>query len=115
MEEPFVALIIFGGFYFIIKIISDHLLKRRIIMMGHVDKAGILDQRKTESAEISRYPSLKWGLVALCGGLGLIVTEMVRINSGSEDWDNPLLPLGIVLVSVSVGFLAYFLIVNRKK
>lgn len=83
-------------------------------MMGHVDKAGILEQKRSES-EASKYPSLKWGLVALCGGLGLIISEMIRMNSGSNDWENPLLPLGIVLVAISAGFLGYFFIVNRKK
>lgn len=116
MEDFLIAAVIFFGFYHIFKLISDHLLRRKIIKTGHLDKAGILDPVKVESDESNRYPSLKWGLVAFSAGLGLILIEVIRqINPDMVDRYHALLPTGIVLVFIAIGFLAYFFIANRKK
>lgn len=107
---------VFFGIYSLIKVYTDYLLKRRIVRSGHTDKAGILDPPAMPSAETNRYPSLKWGLVALLAGLGLILIEVLR-NNGTIDFtagEDTFLPFGIELVAISLGFLIYFLIVNAK-
>lgn len=107
--------IVFFGLYHMLKLIADYLLKRKIIKAGHIDKAGILEPPK-QSEEINRYPSLKWGLVALTTGLGFILIEVLRqINPTLVDYQNAALPLGILLVFISLGFLVYFFIMNRKQ
>jgi hypothetical protein len=113
-SELFVTAVVFFGIYHIMKLISEHFLKSRLIKSGHVDKAGILE-RPAPSAEANRYPSLKWGLVALTTGLGFIIIEVMRqVDSSMIDYHNASLPIGILLVFVSLGFLAYFFIINRK-
>jgi hypothetical protein len=113
-SELFVTAVVFFGFYHIIKLISEHILKSRLIKSGHIDKAGILET-PTPSAEVNRYPSLKWGLVALTTGIGFIIIEVMRqVNPSMIDYNNASLPIGILLVFVSLGFLAYFFIINRK-
>ncbi len=105
---------VFFGFYHIIKLISEHILKGRIIKAGHIDKAGILEPPKP-SEEVNKYPSLKWGLVALMTGLGFIVIEVMRqVNPQLIDFHNAALPAGILLVFISLGFLIYFFMMNRK-
>lgn len=116
MQDVFITAIVFYGFYQIVKLISEHFLKRKLINNGHVEQAGILTSPVVQSEEMNRFPSLKWGLVAFMAGLGLIIIEIVRpFNPEGMDFENDLLPYGIELVFLSLGFLIYFFIVNRRK
>ena len=113
-QEVFATAVVFFGFYHIIKIISEHILKSRIIKAGHIDKAGIMEPTRP-GEEVNKYPSLKWGLVALMTGLGFIVIEVMRqVNPQLVDFQNAALPAGILLVFISLGFLIYFFMMNRK-
>jgi len=126
MNDFFVPAVIFTGIYFILKNFTDFLLKRKIIKAGHFDNAGILDQKVASETignqEANKYPSLKWGLVAFFAGIGFIIINQMSPSLTNEDnyhnfMNNSMLPFGIELVSISFGFIAYFLIVNftRKK
>ncbi len=116
--------VIFYAFYAILKNFTEFLLKRKIIRAGHFENAGILDQKiaslTPENQEANKYPSLKWGLVALFGGLGFILIDLMSPGAINQDnyqnfMHNSLLPFGIELVSISLGFIVYFLIVNFSK
>ncbi len=120
MEEQLGIMVVVGtvfyGIYSIIKITMDYLLRRRIIKMGHVDKANILAPVQ-ENSEDKRYPTLKYGLVAFFGGIGLVIIDLIG-NAGGSRWvfeEHSLLPLGIELVFISAGFLSYFLYINLRK
>lgn len=116
ITDALIVAIVFFGIYSIIKMFTDFLLRRKIIKDGHIDKAGILDPVSTVSDE-NRYPTLKWGLVSLMAGIGLIIIESMS-QAGRISWVkdyNSLLPFGIELVFISTGFLIYFFIVNAKK
>jgi hypothetical protein len=115
MEDAIVAAVVFAGIYQLIKVFTDFLLKRRIVKSGHVDSAGILDKPKDK--EENSYPTLKWGLVTLFAGLGLLVIaltdkgeNLVRFH-GSESYLN----VGIELIAISLGFLVYFIISQFSK
>ena len=115
-ENILIPAIIFFGLYHIIKVFTDFLLKRKIIKAGHIDKAGILDPVSAIGEE-NKYPSLKWGLVSLFAGVGLILIESLS-RGGQVQWIkdyNSLLPIGIELAFIAAAFLLYFFIVNRKK
>jgi hypothetical protein len=115
MEQALVTLIVFAGIYQLIKVFTDYLLKRKLISAGHVDKAGILDAAKDK--EEDSYPTLKWGLVALFAGIGLLVIELMNRNVNME-WMNgghSYLPIGVELIAVSLGFLTYFMITRFTK
>lgn len=111
MQDVFITIAVFSGIYFILKLIADYLLRRKIIKAGHIDKAGILSP-VPEGEEVNKYPSLKWGLVALMAGLGLIVIEM---TCGTNEFEHSVLPFGIELVFIASGFLIYFLIMALGK
>ncbi len=116
MEELIAVAIVFLGSYHIIKLFSTHLLKRKLIKAEQYERVSILEEPKVESDESNRYPSLKWGLVALMTGLGFIVIDVLRLFD--KDWINgrdAVLPIGILLVFISLGFLIYFFIMNGKK
>jgi len=53
--------------------------------------------------------SLKWGLLFLFGGAGLVLLHFIPCKA-----DSPL-PYGIELIFLAVGFLIYFLITRPKK
>jgi hypothetical protein len=124
MNEVLMTAVVFFAIFQILKNFNDFLLKRKIIGSGHIENAGILDQKvasaNVENQEANKYPSLKWGLVAFFAGLGFIIIDQMTPNSGNEDMyrnfmQNSMLPFGIELVSISMGFIIYFLIVNFTK
>lgn len=108
--------IVFYGVYSLIKVFTDYLLKRKIVKSGHLDKAGILEPPPAPNGEANRYPNLKWGLIALMAGAGLILIEIFN-RTGTITWEDGrdgFLPFGIELVAIALGFLIYFFIVNGK-
>ena len=124
MNDVLMAAVIFYAIYQVIKNFTDFLLKRKIIKAGHFENAGILDQKvvstNIDNQEANKYPSLKWGLVAFFGGLGFIIIDQMSPFSNdmgeySNYMDRSLLPFGIELVSISMGFIVYFLIVTFMK
>jgi len=116
LSEIAVTGVVFFGIYHILTLISDHLLKRKLIKAGQYEKVGILEAKRTVSEESNKYPSLKWGLVALMTGIGLIIIEIMRAaNPYMWNVENAAMPFGILLVFISAGFLIYFFFMNRKK
>ena len=124
MNNIFIPAIIFYGIYMIFKNFTDFILKWKIIKTGHLGPAEILDQKVSsgpvEAEEVKKYPSLKWGLVAFFGGMGFILIDLMSPGiQNQEHYNNfladSMLPFGIELVSLSLGFLTYFIIVNFIK
>ena len=116
MEELLVTAVIFFAAFHIIKLISTHLLKRKLIKAEQYDRVGILEEAAPVNDEVNRYPSLKWGLVALMTGAGLILIEVLGLfNREIIHGRDTILPFGILLVFVSSGFLIYFFIMTRKQ
>ncbi|HCY40195.1 MAG TPA: hypothetical protein DHV48_02410 [Prolixibacteraceae bacterium] len=119
MNDVLMAAVVFFAIFQILKSFTDFLLKRKIIKAGHFENAGILEQKvatvATENQEANKYPSLKWGLVAFFAGIGFIVIHQLSPSYNDYDFMNSMLPFGIELVSISLGFIIYFLIVNFSK
>ena len=116
LDSVLATAIVFAGLYYIFGLIADYLLKRRLIKSEQYERVGILDTPKPVNDEVNRYPSLKWGLVALMAGIGLIIIEIMKWNNKQLfDYRESVLPFGILLVSVSLGFLIYFFIMNGKR
>ena len=128
MKEVLITAVVFYAIYEIIKNFTDFLLRRKIIKAGHFESAGILEQKiaslSPENQEANKYPSLKWGLVAFFAGIGFLIIDQMTPGLGNGNyWESnhnnfmqhSLLPFGIELVSISFGFLVYFLIVNFSK
>ncbi len=124
MNEVLMASVVFFAIYQILKNFTDFLLKRKVIKAGHFENAGILDQKvasvASENQEANKYPSLKWGLVAFFAGIGFIIINQMGPSLYNQDnyrnfMEHSMLPFGIELVSISLGFIIYFLIVNFSK
>jgi hypothetical protein len=115
MEDALITAIVFMGIYQVIKVFTDYLLKKRVINSGHIDKAGILETPKDK--EENSYPTLKWGLVTLFAGLGLLIISVIDKSEGMDLMNryNSYLPVGIELIAISLGFLVYFIITRVSK
>ncbi|GAB4043983.1 hypothetical protein [Spirosoma litoris] len=96
-----VGVILFLVIGFIINSLFSYLLRKRIIDSGQIDKEALEVLLKPIG---STTESLKWGLLLLFGGLGLVILEFIPY----EAHDSPL-PYGIEAVCLSLGFLTYYL------
>lgn len=98
--------IIFFGLVSIIRTITDYQLRRKLIQLGHVDRDAINILQRPQD---NRLAALKWGLIILFGGIGLIVISLTGM-----DEDSPL-PFGIEAVSIAAGFLVYYFASQHTK
>ncbi|MBN1112847.1 MAG: hypothetical protein JXA53_08035 [Bacteroidales bacterium] len=115
MQELFITIAVFYGIFMIFKLFTSFFLKRKLIKAGHFDKASILESHvgiDSDGANTGRLPALKWGLIALFGGIGLIVMDFIKVDNPEFFTYQSVLPYGIFMVSIALGFLLYFFIVN---
>ena len=102
---PVIAIIsVFGSVILFVNILTNYSLKKKLIDkdMVNTDTANLFKKQD------SRQSALKWGLIVLFGGLGLIVIDSMGLD-GDEA-----MPYGIEAVSLAIGFLAYYGIVKRE-
>lgn len=95
-----------ASIYFFTKVMTEYILKKKMIEKGFVNDDTQAIFRNQSSGE-NKYPSLKWGLLAFFAGLSLIIMEYVPVNPESP------LPYGLFTVAVSLGFLIYYFIVKQ--
>jgi hypothetical protein len=84
----------------------NFLLRWKIVSSGHVDDH-ILQLLKKPS---DKYTMLRWGILLLFGGIGLIVLHFVPAYA-----DQSPLPWGVEAIFLSAGFLLYYLIIRKEK
>lgn len=94
------------GIGYFTKILTNYKLKRKLIEkdLVNADVANIINDQELDG----KYASLKWGLIIMFGGIGLIVINLVDFYH-----DSPL-PFGIMAVSIASGFLSYFFIMKNR-
>lgn len=94
------------GLVLFTKTLTDYLLRKKMVEKGLVgNDAGELLKKQQAN---NRYNSLKWGLIILFGGLGLIILEAIPYDESSP------LPYGVFAACVSLGFLIYYFIVKKE-
>ena len=96
-----------GAVYFFVKVMTDYILKKKMIDKGFVNDETQAIFKQHASAVSNKYSSLKWGLLTLFAGLSLILMEYIPFDSYSP------LPYGLFAVSVSIGFLIYYFMVKQ--
>lgn len=111
LENVLMPIAIFGGLggsvYFFAKVMTDYILKKKMIEKGFVNDDTQAIFKQQQGAE-SKYPSLKWGLLTLFAGLALIIMEYIPTSPESP------LPYGLMAVSLSIGFLIYYVVVKKE-
>lgn len=93
--------------YYFTKVMTDYVLKKRMIEKGYVsEEAQSIFRQQKESED--KYASLKWGLIIFFSGLSLVLLEFIPTRG-----DSPL-PYGLFAVFVSGGFLLYYFLVRHE-
>ena len=94
-----------ASIYFFTKILTEYILKKKMIEKGFVNEDTQAIFKKYSAT--NQYSALKWGLLALSGGIGLIIIDYMEVDMEST------LPFGILSVSLSLGFLVYYFLVKQ--
>jgi len=90
----------------IITAFLNYRLKKRILDAGPVDENAL---KLIPAFPRMNTEMLKWGVILLFAGLGLIVLEFIPY-----DVEHSPLPYGIETVFIAIGFLVYFYMVKNK-
>lgn len=94
-----------------ITLIILHLMKYRIkkrMIETNLDDENIVKAiLETKEPKERQQNVLKWTLLGIFGGLGLIVQEFLPYKM-----DESILPYGVVIIFLSVGLLLYYLLTN---
>lgn len=104
---PFIVMIaILIAISVVIVVLTNYDLKKKILNKENIDDRMfiILNNLTGFGSEM-----LKWGIILLFGGIGLIVLEFLPYNENSP------LPYGVMTVFVSLGFLSYYFLVKSQK
>ncbi|GAA4397820.1 hypothetical protein GCM10023187_07690 [Nibrella viscosa] len=105
LQGTFVILAIAFGIYLLMKPFTTYLLRRRLIELGQWNDQA---NRSLTEERNSLIENLKWGLILLFTGIGLIVVEFLPYSFNSS------LPYGVISVFTAIGFLVYYLIVRNN-
>ncbi|MES2455780.1 MAG: DUF6249 domain-containing protein [Bacteroidota bacterium] len=101
----FIASVI--AFTIIIIALLNHRLKSRIVRLGVMEESILKELNRINDG--FKLDPLKWGLIFLFAGLGLIALNYIPYGAGS------LLPYGVEAVFLSFGFLSYFYLYQKGK
>ncbi len=103
---PIVAIIsVFGSLILFVSTLTNYSLKKRLIEKDMVNE----ETANIFKSTTSKQNSLKWGLIVLFAGIGLIIIDTLRLD-GDEA-----MPYGIEAVCVALGFLLYYFIVKNDE
>lgn len=105
----FLMMSIFGGTALILYIINSFILKGKILKAGKLDLAPEQIKALFEDITIRKSAPLKWGLILLFGGIGLIIIDVIEADPQYA------MPWGIEIVSISLGFLCYHALSKDKE
>jgi hypothetical protein len=84
----------------------NHLIKVRMIRAGFVDENAVQALNKLNYD--LKVDTLKWGLILLFGGAGLMVLDYIHLQPDST------MPYGIETLFLAAGFLTYHLITKNN-
>lgn len=106
MDEliPIIAIIsVFGSVILFVSIITNYSLKRKLIDKNMVNE----EATSLFKNETGKQNSLKWGLIILFAGIGLIIIDSMNLDG--ED----AMAWGVEAVSIAVGFLIYYFVAKK--
>lgn len=90
------------------KTLTDYFIRKKLVDKGLVgDDAISILKRQSNSA--SKFGALKWGLIVLFVGIGIIITE-----AAGYSWERSAMPYGIIAITVALGFLIYYFVIKDK-
>jgi len=111
MEDfyPIVGMaVFFGVFAYIVKIVSDNRIRRRLIESGQIDekiKYLYFQQPKPFS---DPFNSVRWGLVLIALGLAVIIGQQFPVGEKEQ------MTLSAMFLLAGLAFLIYYFLAKRE-
>ena len=104
--EIFLPISIFGSIAVIIKIISDNVIRSKLIQKGLVDE----NIKYLFDKKYSSHPTnnLKWGFILIGIGLPLLLRQMFPDLFSDEGM------IGLMFILAGVGFIVYYNIAKKE-
>lgn len=103
---PIVAIVsVFGSIILFVTILTNYSLKRKLIDKNMVNE----ETANMFKSVSSKQNTLKWGLIILFGGIGLIIIDSMNLDSDDA------MPYGIEAVCIALGFLTYYFLVRNEE
>lgn len=104
--EELIPITLFIVFGYIIKVISENRTRRTAIEKGLVDEN--LKYLYYDKLEMHLPNSLKWGIVLVALGVGLLIVRVVPSYHSNE------LAFGVMFLSAGVGLIIFYLLASKK-
>ncbi|MEQ9468314.1 MAG: DUF6249 domain-containing protein [Ekhidna sp.] len=102
---PVIGIIsVFGSIILFVSTLTNYSLKKRLIEKDMVNP----ETANLFSKQDSKHSALKWGLIVLFGGLGLIIIDAMGLDGDDA------MPYGIEAVCIAVGFLIYYAMMKKE-
>lgn len=105
LQAAYVILSMAIGIYLTLRPLTTYLLRRRLLELGQWTEQ---THKQMEQERDAPSESLKWGLILLFSGIGLIVVHFLPVPPESS------LNYGVIMVSAALGFLVYYRIITTK-
>jgi len=112
MEPLFAVLGLVLAVVIVIISILNHRIKMKMIKEGHVDENSI--KILSQQSNGFKLDTLKWGIILLFGGIGLIILEYIPYGYDYHGGHGSPLPFGIEIVCLALGFLVYYFIAKSQ-
>ena len=103
-----IVLVIFSTAAFVIKVISDNRIRRRIVESGQVDEKIKFLYFNTAKRQIEPFSSVKWGMVLVAIGLALLLGQMFPYDITET------MTIGFMFLFAGIAFLIYYFIQKGK-
>jgi len=104
----FITGIVFLSISFVIKVISDNRIRRRLIESGKIDEQVQFLYMHPDKKESSPLSSLKWGLVLVALGLALFVGQFLPYEMEGEG------TIGTMFLFSGIAFLIYYFVSKKE-
>jgi hypothetical protein len=104
----FIVLIIFGTAAFVIKVISDNRIRRRLIEGGQVDEKVKYLYFRPGNGGADPLSSVKWGMVLVAIGLALLLGQLFPYDI------TEMMTIGFMFLFAGLAFLIYYFIQKGK-
>lgn len=110
MYSPFlIPIVFFVATAIVINNVLKYKIQRRIIDAGANQINESMIKAILKPAGLNQ-DALKWGLLTLFGGIGLVVIEYMPYEGHSSP-----LPFGVEAIFLAIGFLSYYSIVRYQE
>lgn len=97
-----IVFVIFSAAAFVVKVVSDNRIRRRLIESGSLDEKAKYLYLRAERRAVDPLSSVKWGMVLVGIGLALLVGNLFPydINEG--------MTFGLMFLFAGIAFLIYY-------